>query len=319
MDRTEFESRVRKALDAIQRRERIESSMIELKSAWPDAGDAARQICGLCNSGRGSPVILIIGADERSGAISGADDRDLDSWYRSLEKWFGEGAPRLIQDLAVQREDRSVRALLFNTVNRPYSVRVPMTDGRPGEILEYPIRRATGTRSALREDLKEMASRLVVVPRLEFVSGRIMDRLHKDENAMLVLMQLYCEPLGPGPVTITPHRLSVELWAAVDRCYMKDEWASFGAHKLDVASVEFRILSAAPGVYVPMKAVSSEVPTSLDMLVYLRGPHLVAQGIPRFGVRVIARGPENEESAVAQGLFSTFNQSMWNLEVKSMA
>src|SRR5690349_4213181 len=141
MKRVEFEARVHKALDAVERRQRVESSIIELKAEWPDASGAARQICGLCNSGRGSPVILIIGADERSGRIPGVDERDLDSWYRSLEKWFGEGAPRLIQDTTAERQGRSVRSLLFDTSKRPYSCRVPDSEGRPGEILEYPIRR----------------------------------------------------------------------------------------------------------------------------------------------------------------------------------
>jgi hypothetical protein len=314
MERPEFESRVAAALDAIQRGSRVESSVIELKAAWPEASDAARQICGFCNSGLGSPVILIIGADERSGTFPGVDERDLDSWYRSLEKWFGEGAPRLIQDMTAERDGRSVRALLFDTSNRPYSFRLPDSNGRPGEFLEYPIRRATGTRSALRDDLRELASRLVATPRIELIEGRITDRLSEASKSIDLRLGVLCEPVGPGPVTVSPNRLDVELWAAVHQCKAGLDWAAQGAHRIEPTNVELKTPGKAKGDYVRMRAESSDVPFTLDLLAQVRGPYLTTESIQRFGVRVIVRGTTGERPAVAQGLFYTFNRIVWDLE-----
>lgn len=116
----ELEMWVRRVLEAIKRGQTVEDSRVELKSYFPDAAKAARQLAGHGNASHGEHVLWVIGANDRSGAIAGVDDGELETWLPQVESHFDELAPRLLMSMRVPWEKTQVSALLFEASRRPY-------------------------------------------------------------------------------------------------------------------------------------------------------------------------------------------------------
>lgn len=131
-----------------------EDSRVELKALWPDTKQAARRLAGHANASYGDNILWLIGVDEKGRAIIGADGMELATWYPQLQKEFDDNvAPHLVADVNLSAEGKSVVALLFDTSNAPYVVKVPNSDR-----LEVAWREGTRTRSAMRPELLRLSS-----------------------------------------------------------------------------------------------------------------------------------------------------------------
>ncbi|HKB68673.1 MAG TPA: hypothetical protein VKC61_22620 [Pyrinomonadaceae bacterium] len=160
------------ALDIVGRiksREPTEDSRVECKASWLDVKNVSRQLAGHANAASGEPVLWLIGVDEKGGVVAGASHNELANWYPQLVKEFDGVAPCLVADLNIAVEDKTIVALLFETTNAPFVVKVPNSDR-----LEIPWREGTRTRSAKRAEVLRILSLLqnqgTLIPVKEFAS-----------------------------------------------------------------------------------------------------------------------------------------------------
>lgn len=145
-----------------------EDSFVELKRVLPDAKKAARQIAALCNAARGQEAIWIIGVDEKTGVIHGAESTDLEAWWPGVVKSFDEVAPSMVDLKVATGDGKVVKALFFETDRAPYVVKTE-SGGPVGA--EVPWRAGNGTRSAHRNELLKILQPAVSVPRIEVLYG----------------------------------------------------------------------------------------------------------------------------------------------------
>jgi len=154
-------------LQRVRSRQPTEDTRVECKASWLDVQHVARQLAGMANVAKGEPILWLIGVDEKGATIHGAEHRELNNWYPQLVKQFDGVAPILLIDLNVNVDDKTVVALLFETTNAPFVVKVPNTDR-----LEIPWREGTRTRSAKRAEVIRLLSLLhaqgTVLPIKEF-------------------------------------------------------------------------------------------------------------------------------------------------------
>lgn len=169
--KVQLEARVLGALDAVTAGRRIEDSLLELKSDWPEPGAAARRIAGHANAARGEDVLWIIGLDERSG-VNRIVPTDLATWWPQVRSHFNITAPALM-DHVVQTPDGPLEALLFDTSLSPFLVRNPVygTNGGGPVSLEVPWREGTSVRTAGRADLIRLLVPMQKLPALEILSA----------------------------------------------------------------------------------------------------------------------------------------------------
>lgn len=124
-----------------------EDSRVECKASWLDVKNIARQLAGHANAAKGEPILWLIGVDEKGATITGAEHNALNDWYPQLTKEFDGIAPRLSTDLNIEVGDKTIVALLFETTDAPFMIKVPNSDR-----LEIPWREGTRTRSATRAE-----------------------------------------------------------------------------------------------------------------------------------------------------------------------
>ena len=149
-----LEARVLSLIDAVRAKRPVEDSLVELKTIWPvDVAKAARQLAGHCNAVHGEPVLWLIGVDE-DGTVPGVNHTELSNWIQKIYGQFVDLSPRLILDLNIPIEGKTVVALLFDSERAPFLVRNPAF-GKAGEVVqaEVPWRDGTGVRSARRKEL----------------------------------------------------------------------------------------------------------------------------------------------------------------------
>lgn len=136
---------------AVLANQRIEDSMVELKSSWPEARKAADRLAAHANAARGAPILWLIGVDEKNRKLTNADPVELANWYKSVESFFDGFAPRLPLDANVRIDGNTVVALYFETQQgAPFVV-----EGTKGSYPEFvvPWREGTALRAARRADL----------------------------------------------------------------------------------------------------------------------------------------------------------------------
>ena len=147
--------------DRVRKLDTVEDSRVELKAVWPtDIARAARQIAGLANAAGGSPVLWIIGQDEKTGAVQDTSGEDVQVWWSGIVSQFDEGIAPAMQHIAVPYGGVHLTAILFETDRAPYVVKNP-GGGNPQR--EVPWREGTDLRTARRSDLIRLlvpASRL---------------------------------------------------------------------------------------------------------------------------------------------------------------
>ena len=125
-----------------------EDSRVECKASWMDAKSIARQFAGHANAAKGESILWLVGVNDKAGVITGADRKELANWYPQLVKEFEGIAPCLTTDVNIELEGKTVVALLFETTNAPFIIKVPGSDR-----LEIPWRQGTRTRSATRAEI----------------------------------------------------------------------------------------------------------------------------------------------------------------------
>jgi len=154
-------------IQRVQSHKPTEDARVECKASWVNVQHVARQLAGHANAAKSEPVLWLIGIDEKGGMIPGAEHKELNNWYPQLVKEFDGVAPRLSVDVNVDVEDKTVVALLFETVDAPFIIKVPNTDR-----LEIPWREGTRTRSATRAEVVRTLSLLqaqgTLIPIKEF-------------------------------------------------------------------------------------------------------------------------------------------------------
>lgn len=111
----EVEVWTREIIEALMANQRIEDSRVELKSSWPEPRKAADRLAAHANAARGTPILWLIGVDEKTCKLSNVDPVELANWCRSVEAFFDGFAPRLIIDANVRIGSATVVALYFET------------------------------------------------------------------------------------------------------------------------------------------------------------------------------------------------------------
>ena len=150
MTAQEVELRVIEIVTAVLSGQPVEDSKVELKSSWLDPRKAADRLAAHANAARGVPILWVIGVDENNKRLANVDTSELASWYKAVEQFFDDFAPRLV-DVNVRVKNDTVVGLYFETEHgAPYVVK-NSTGGYPQFIV--PWREGTGLRAARREDL----------------------------------------------------------------------------------------------------------------------------------------------------------------------
>lgn len=206
----QLEQKVLQLVAAIRNGTPVEDDRVECKRTWPGE-DKARQLAGAANAAYGSPLLLIIGIDEKSGEVTKLDNIDPAAWWSRMEGSFDQVAPDLLRHLRVSvGNDEAVVAMLFRTDRTPYVLK-NASGGSPER--EIPIRKATGTRSAHRDELIRMLAPAVVVPPTTLLDGTIKIRLVDEALIMSGQVQVYLEHRSPDVVVLPAHQMSGQLTA----------------------------------------------------------------------------------------------------------
>jgi hypothetical protein len=192
-----------------------EDSRVELKREWiPDLQKAARRIAAHANAAQGEPILWLIGVDEKSGVVTGADAGELSNWLAGVQKYFDGTHPTLISNLIVDTLGSPVVALLFGTDAAPYVVKTGLSGAVTHEV---PWREGNKTRSAGRSDLLRLLARRIHLPEVEIVTGHAwMEGTHVGPNlsdygsCFQFRLQLYVAPQST-PITIPRHRCTLRL------------------------------------------------------------------------------------------------------------
>jgi hypothetical protein len=89
-----------------------EDSKVELKASWLDVKQVARKLAAHANAAYGENILWLIGLDQKSGAVFGADHNELANWYPQLKKEFdGNNAPLLLADANINIGTETIVAL----------------------------------------------------------------------------------------------------------------------------------------------------------------------------------------------------------------
>ena len=156
----DLETRVITAVDQIRAGQQVEHDFIECKRDWP-TDNKARQLAGSLNRAGGDPVIYIIGIDEKSKEVFDVSDTDVLNWWRQIAPKFDQAPPEMIRHIpVVVGEGEHVVAVAFASDRAPYVVKT----GLANPEFEVPMREATGTRSARRDELLRMLIPTASVP-----------------------------------------------------------------------------------------------------------------------------------------------------------
>ena len=149
----EIEIWARDIISALQAGQPLEDSRVELKSSWIEPEKAAPRLAAQANASRGDSILWLIGVDEKNKNISGADPLELESWYKSVQKYFDGFPPRLVVDVNIRIDNNTVVALYFETKpEAPYVVKNTKAGGGYPEYI-VPWREGTRLRAATRIDL----------------------------------------------------------------------------------------------------------------------------------------------------------------------
>lgn len=190
-----------------------EDSRLELKASWPsDHGKAARRLAGHANAALGEPILWIVGLDERRGA-TGVESVETATWLERVFSYF-DGVSPSVRDFVVKVGDKTVVAMLFETVRAPFVVRNPAFGTEPTPIrFEVPWRDGTRVRSACRGDLIRLLGDVITLPDLELLGAEVELSPADDrgnEN-LFVSVNLYLVPRSGADVVIPFHRSHVLL------------------------------------------------------------------------------------------------------------
>lgn len=215
MRRQELELQVIECLQRIHEGLRIEGSIFEVKSTWPDASQrTARQLAGLSNAARGEDVVWLIGVDEDASAVVGATREDLATWWPSVQKYFADNVcPEMLHsiDLHDDVSGLSIVVLAFGTNAGPYVVNLPAVKGVAADR-EVPWREGTSTRSATRGQLLKLLVPQISLPTIEIIAGDAYVMSGGAPGTLLVNVSaaIYVAPRRE-PIVLPSHKCWAEL------------------------------------------------------------------------------------------------------------
>lgn len=181
MTHQELELWTREIVEAVLANQRIEDSRVELKSSWPEPRKAADRLAAHANAARGTPILWLIGVDEKNCRLTNADPVELANWYKSVESYFDGFAPRLPIDANVRFDGNTVVVLNFEThQGAPFVV-----EGTKGSYPEFivPWREGTGLRAASRAQLLTI---LVPIRRLSALNDELEFNLEIAQATQLI-------------------------------------------------------------------------------------------------------------------------------------
>jgi hypothetical protein len=205
----EIESWALATIDRVVRGQPVEDSRVELKAEWPrDPARAARRLAGHANAARQEAILWLIGVDEGSSSVPGADYANLAFWWPQVVHWFDGVAPA-ITDVNVPYDGQTVAALCFETDRAPYVVNVSEQGPTNHEV---PWREATRVRSAKREELLRM-----LVPALREPEIEVLKAEYESQSAWGAghfECELYVIPCTTDRICIPMHRCAGELVTA---------------------------------------------------------------------------------------------------------
>lgn len=185
-----------------------EDSRVELKREWPtDINKAARRLAGHCNASHGDLALWVIGIDESDGVIGVSYDNKPD-WLAMIRSEFPDQfAPRVVRDLNIPFEGKTIVAILFETERAPYLVKVQ--GGGPVES-EVPWREGTAVRTIRRSELLRVLSPLQSAPEFNLRSVKLLCQYDQsDELEWLLVVKLYLVPPSAEPLVIPFERCRV--------------------------------------------------------------------------------------------------------------
>jgi hypothetical protein len=209
----ELEAWAREVLKRVENMQPIEDSRVEIKDRWIEPAKAARRIAGHANAARGENILWLIGADEKGGRVTGADQQELATWFPQVKAFFDSEVPGL-QEIHFEYETKggetkTVTALYFDASRFPFLVKTP----KAGEVqFEVPWREGTQIRSARRCDVLSMLLPLIRMPKLELLGGQIDTTSSAKATRFNVI--IYLVPVGTEPLTFPFHRCKARLIVA---------------------------------------------------------------------------------------------------------
>lgn len=213
MHSSRVEARVRQAIESKRKGPGGEDDFIEFKRDWPeDTKKFARQLAGSLNRAGSEPVLVIIGVDDRTGAVTNPPAQDMSNWWPAVTKHFNQVQPEIVKDIGVQvDEDSFVHALVISSDRAPY---VFATGADPTRF-EIPIREGTRTVTARRDQIMRMLVPAVELPTIHILEASFtavtehevqdFDGANLQEDAMLVRggIELFVEA-GVGTAAMFP-------------------------------------------------------------------------------------------------------------------
>lgn len=136
-----------------------ENTFVEWKVEWPKPEAFAVQLASLGNAARGAPAFLLVGLEDKTGRVVGAQATDLQEFRTNVEARFdGRVVPKILFAFHLERVGKLVHVVVFDTSDPPYVVR-PKDASRADQWV-IPVRRGSDAEPANRRDLLRM-----VVPR----------------------------------------------------------------------------------------------------------------------------------------------------------
>jgi hypothetical protein len=213
MQRNLIEARAREILERVEKAQPVEDDLVELKSIFVVAKEAARHIAAHANTARGQPILWLFGADEKSGAVPGVGHVEVSDWYSGLKAQFDDSVtPDLNGHVNLTWPNKAgevvtVIAMRFLTDQAPYVVKT----GTPGGFShEVPWRNGTSTRSARRLQLLRLLSPIGKPPSVELLRAALEVKYNEHKNVAArcgilewqLDLDLYFVPRTPDPIVI---------------------------------------------------------------------------------------------------------------------
>lgn len=207
----EIENWALSVIDRVKSGQPVEDTRVELKSKWPDPQKAARRIAGHANAARGAPILWLIGVDEKSREVPGADMTEFTDWFNSVRACYDELPPQPVE-VNVPVDSVTVVAIFFETTRAPFVVKNPVGGAIQREV---PWRETTEIKSATRSQLLRLLSPIQNQPVIEEVSALLRAEkvssngdAHWDFKAYLALFLYQPED---QQIVIPKHRCGVSL------------------------------------------------------------------------------------------------------------
>jgi hypothetical protein len=209
MRAVELEGRVVAAIEA-RRNAKVspEDDFVECKGRWPEK-DKARQLAGLANRAAGEPVVLIVGFDDRSGAVVDPGPTDPADWWQAMVGQFDQTPLDMVRHMLVHiSPTEKVHAFAFGTDRVPYVV-------KNGQGRDVPMRDGTSTRSAYRHELLRLLLPSVSTPPTQLLAARMQSAGDISEGTTRSRsplewsgsMTCFVEHLNQLPVMIPAHEM----------------------------------------------------------------------------------------------------------------